>query len=563
LRRYDNVVVILDLEYVEGVVMNHNREVWWQQGVIYQVYLRSFKDTNGDGIGDLRGIISQLEYLIWLGVNAIWISPFYPSPMADFGYDIANFTDIDPIFGDLTTFDELVKQCHQYDLKVIIDFVPNHTSDEHPWFLDSRSSRNNSKRDWYIWADAKPDGSPPNNWLSVFGGSAWEWDETTGQYYLHSFHKKQPDLNWRNEALKSAMFGVVHFWLERGVDGLRVDAAEFIMKDPQLHDNPLNPSQKRTYHKSLGAYDSQIHLCDKGHPDIHSIYRELRSLLDSYNTQSHRMAIGEIRFFDWKEWASYYGTNLDELHMLYNFDLLGAAWKAQAIHQIVDALEASLLPGAWPGYALSNHDDPRIASRLGQVQARAAMLLLLTLRCTPTIYYGDEIGMHNVRIPSERVKDPWEKSMPGLGLGRDPQRTPMQWDSSPNTGFCPPTTTSWLPIADDYKQINVAIEREDPHSILSLTRALIQLRQATPALKIGSFHPIADVPDDCYAYLRRFDRQRYIICLNFSGDEQIVRLPEPGSGHIAISTYLDREETIDLTSFYLRGHEGCIIKLKE
>jgi alpha-glucosidase len=543
--------------------MLHNHMLWWQQGVIYQVYPRSFKDNNGDGIGDLRGIISQLEYLTWLGINAIWISPIYPSPMADFGYDIANFIDVDPIFGDLTMFDELVKECHKHDIKVIIDFVLNHTSDEHPWFLNSRSSRDNSKRDWYVWADAKPDGSPPNNWLSIFGGSAWEWDAATVQYYLHSFLKKQPDLNWRNEAVKAAMFDVVRFWLERGVDGLRVDVANFIMKDPQLRDNPVNPSQKWTYHKSLGTYDSQIHLYDKGHPDIHTIYRELRRLLDSYSTESPRMAIGEIHVFDWKEWASYYGANLDELHMPFNFGLLGAAWKAQAIHQIVDAVEASLLPGAWPSYVLSNHDDPRIASRVGQVQARAAMMLLLTLRGTPTIYYGDEIGMHNVKIPSWRVQDPWEKSMPGLGLGRDPQRTPMQWDSSPNTGFCPPTTTPWLPLADDYKQINVAVEREDPHSMLSLTRALIQLRRATPALSIGSFHSIVSVSDNCYAYLRQYDQQRYLISLNFSDDEQIVKVPELGSGHVAISTHLDREETIDLTSFCLRGLEGCVIELNE
>jgi alpha-glucosidase len=298
--------------------MGHNagqaQAYWWQQGVIYQIYPRSFKDSNGDGIGDLPGIIAKLDYLTWLGVDAIWLSPVYHSPMVDFGYDVSNYTDIDPIFGNLAAFDTLVVKAHQHDLKVIMDYVPNHTSDRHPWFIASRSSRHNPKRDWYIWADPRPDGSPPNNWLASWGGSAWEWDATTQQYYLHSYHKAMPDLNWRNRDVKEAMFDVVRFWLDRGVDGLRIDSAQHITKDPQLRDNPPNPNPNVTAYKPLGDYDSQLHLYDKGHPDIHTVYRELRELLDTYSTSSSRVALGEMHIYDWPQWARYYGAQLDELH---------------------------------------------------------------------------------------------------------------------------------------------------------------------------------------------------------------------------------------------------------
>ena len=539
--------------------MTRNQMLWWQRGVIYQVYPRSFKDSNGDGIGDLQGILAQLDYLSWLGVDAIWISPFYPSPMADFGYDVSNYTNVDPIFGDLATFDELLQQAHRRNLKVIIDFVINHTSDQHPWFLASRSSRNAPMRNWYVWADAKPDGSPPNNWISLFGGSAWEWDPATEQYYLHSFDKKQPDLNWRNPQVKAAMFDVVRFWLERGVDGFRIDAAHIIMKDPQLRDNPPNTSGARIMHKSMGEYDSQLHLYDKGHPDTHAIYRKFRQLLDSYSREQPRIAIGEMHILNLEEWISYYGANLDEMQMPFNFGLLLADWRATAIRQSVDVYEATLLPGAWPNYVLGNHDEPRIASRIGSSQARIAMMLLLTLRGTPTLYYGDEIGMHDADIPPQRVQDPLAKGIPGIG--RDPVRTPMQWDSSQNAGFCPPTVEPWLLIPGDYQQLNVAVERDDPHSMLSLTRTLIEMRRTTAALNAGSYHPIENLPNDCFVYLRELADQRRLIALNFSSDEQVLSLPEMGSGRIVISTYLDREEQVDLAAFRLRANEGCIMEL--
>jgi alpha-glucosidase len=543
------------------VIVTFNTSPWWQHGIIYQIYPRSFKDSSGDGIGDLRGISSQLEYLSWLGVDAVWISPFYPSPMVDFGYDVSNYTDVDAIFGDIATCDELIQHAHRQGIKVIIDFVINHTSDRHPWFLESRSSRNASRRGWYIWADPQPGGAPPNNWVSLFGGSAWEWDAATGQYYLHSFEKRQPDLNWRNPEVQAAMFDVLRFWLEHQVDGFRIDAAHMIMKDPQLRDNPPNLTGARVMPKPMGDYDAQLHLYDKGHPDVHGIYRALRRLLESYGGEQPRVAIGEMHILDWKEWASYYGANLDEMHMPFNFGLVSAAWNALSIRQSVDALEANLSPGAWPNYVLGNHDEPRIVSRVGPAQARLAMLLLLTLRGTPTLYYGDEIGMHNGDIPPERVYDPIEKNRLGLGLGRVPGRTPMQWDSSPNAGFCPPGTEPWLPIPADYQRINVAVEREDPHSLLTLTRRLIELRRSTPALTTGSYRPIEGAPNGCFVYLRESSSQRYLIALNFSGDEQAVKLPEMGNGRIILSTYSDREEPVDLALLRLRRDEGYIIEV--
>ena len=496
-----------------------------------------------------------------LGLDALWLSPFYPSPMADFGYDVSNYTDVDPIFGDMATFDELVQQAHRRNIKVIIDFVINHTSDQHPWFLETRSSRNAPRRQWYIWADPQPGGSPPNNWVSLFGGSAWEWDAATGQYYLHSFDKRQPDLNWRNPEVQAAMFDILRFWLDHAVDGFRIDAAHMIMKDPQLRDNPPNLTRARVMPKPMGDYDAQLHVYDKAHPDVHGIYRALRRLLDSYGAEHPRVAIGEMHILDWKVWASYYGANLDEMHMPFNFGLVNAAWNAQTIRQSVDTLEAVLVPGAWPNYVLGNHDEPRIVSRVGPAQARLAMLLLLTLRGTPMLYYGDEIGMHDGDIPPEHVYDPMEKNRPGQGLGRDPERTPMQWDRSPNAGFCPPGTEPWLPIPADYQQINVAVEREDPHSLLTLTRRLIELRCSTPALTTGSYRPIEGVPDGCFVYLRQSSSQRYLIALNFSGHEQTLKLSEMGRGRLVLSTYLDREEPIDLVLLRLRSDEGYVIEL--
>ncbi|NLF12893.1 MAG: DUF3459 domain-containing protein [Anaerolineaceae bacterium] len=533
---------------------------WWQTGVIYQIYPRSFQDSTGNGVGDLQGILQRLDYLTdTLGVDAIWLSPFYPSPMADFGYDVADYTGVDPLFGDLDNLDRLLAGAHERNLRVIIDLVPNHTSDQHAWFQESRSSRDNPKRDWYTWADPRPDGSPPNNWLSVFGGPAWEWDARTGQYYLHSFLKEQPDLNWRNPEVKEAMFQVVRFWLDRGVDGFRIDVAHFILKDPELRDNPANPDLGKIIHKSLGAYDSQLHLYDQGHPDVHSVYRELRRLLDGYDGEWPRMAVGEVHIFDWLQWAAYYGQDLDELHMPFNFQLLGVPWEPAAIQAVVDNMEAALPPGAWPNYVLGNHDESRIATRLGLPEARVAAMLLLTLRGTPTLYYGDEIGMTDVPIPPEQQQDPWGLRVPGLG--RDPSRTPMQWSAAPHAGFSPPTTRHlWLPLPDDYQEVNVERQLDDPGSMLNLYRLMLAYRRATPALQRGSYTPLEDVPPAVYAFIRQAGEQRVLVALNLSNTQQRVNLAKD-SGRLIVSTYLDREGIASLDPLALRASEGVIVEL--
>ncbi|HRE47027.1 MAG TPA: alpha-amylase family glycosyl hydrolase [Aggregatilineales bacterium] len=543
--------------------MSEKQWLWWQTGVIYQIYPRSFMDSNKDGIGDIPGIISRLDYLKRLGIDAIWLSPFYPSPQADFGYDVADYCDVDPQFGTLADFDRLVDEAHKRDLRIVVDYVPNHSSDQHPWFLESRQSRTNPKADWYVWADPKADGSPPNNWLGHFGGSAWDYAPERGQFYLHSFLKEQPDLNWRNPAVKEAMLNALRFWLERGVDGFRIDVAHFIMKDPEMRDNPLNPTAEGNPYKPLGEYDSLIHLYDKGHPDVHAVYREMRALLDSYSAKRPRYSVGEIHIFDWDEWAQYYGKNLDELHMPFNFGLVNIDWKASAVRTMVDSVEGALKrlnPDAWSNYVLGNHDEHRIASRRGVGQARMAMTLLLTLRGTPTIYYGDELGMLDGVIPPEKEQDPWGLRMPGLGLGRDPERTPMQWDTSPNAGFTAPEADPWLPTSPNTGTISVAAQEGDDRSMLTLTKTLLSLRRGSEALTKGVYTPLDGLPDGVFGYLRAYGEERRLILLNFTGEDVAINLPAFPTAALILSSFLDRKEgAVDLTVFALRGDEGVIL----
>ncbi len=536
--------------------------LWWKNGVIYQIYPRSFQDTNGDGIGDLEGVIQRLDYLTaTLRVDAIWLSPFYPSPMADFGYDVSNYTDVDALFGDLAVFDRLVTRAHQRNLQVIIDFVPNHTSDQHPWFIESRQSLSNPKRDWYIWRSPKADGTAPNNWLSNFGGSAWEFDKKTGQYYLHSFLKDQPDLNWRNPAVKEAMLDAIRFWLKRGVDGFRLDVAHYIMKDPDLRDNPLNPHPEKVVFKAMGDYDSLIHLYDKGHPDVHAVFRELRHILDEYSLERPRFSVGEIHVFDWEKWCSYYGKNLDELHMPFNFALIGLPWNLGAMRRVVDSLEGALPAGAWPNYVLGNHDEPRLGTRYGAENIRLAAMLLLTLRGTPTIYYGEELGMVNVHIPAEKEQDPWGKRVPGLG--RDPCRTPMQWDSTGNAGFSTVGEEKlWLPLAADYRSTNVQSEVADPHSVLNLYRKLLQFRKDTPALNAGSYRALDGFPEDSFIFIRQSGGKKVLVVLNSAIDPIKCCMTLPGKGRVAVSTGLNREgELVTLDELVVAGKEGLIIEM--
>ena len=527
------------------------RAEWWQRGVIYQIYPRSLRDADGDGIGDLPGITGALEYLAWLGVNAVWISPIYPSPMTDFGYDVSDYTDIDPVFGTLADFDELLARAHDRGLRIILDFVPNHTSSQHPWFIQSRSSRTNPRRDWYLWRDAKPDGSPPSNWLSNFSGPAWTWDERTGQYYLHSFLPEQPDLNWRNPEVRAAMLHVLRFWLDRGVDGFRIDVIDFMLKDDSFLDEAPNPNYTAGRDHPRDGLQQRY---SQNQPEVHKLIRDFRRVLEGYRG---RVSIGEVvSRLSLNDLTAYYGQG-DELHLPFNFHLIFLPWQARAVHQFVDAYEEALPAHAWPNYVLGNHDRPRLASRIGTEGARLAAMLLLTLRGTPFIYYGEEIGMSDVDIPPHRRQDP--SGEPVRGWGRDRERTPMQWSAGPHAGFS--DSEPWLPVALDYPTVNVAVQRDDPTSMLSLYRRLLAYRGARPALNLGSYRSLYDVPEDCFVYLRQFEDQRHLIALNFSGDEQEVTLADLGRGRVVISTHLDREEPLDLASLRLRGHEGCLIDL--
>jgi glycosidase len=534
---------------------------WWKRGVIYQIYPRSFQDGNGDGTGDLPGILSRMDYLSWLGIDAIWISPFYPSPMADFGYDVSDYCDVDPLFGTLKDFDALLTEAHERGIKVIIDFVPNHTSDQHPWFLQSRSSRDNPKRDWYNWRDPKADGSPPNNWLAVFGGPAWTFDEKTGQYYQHAFLPQQPDLNWRNDEVKQAMLDALRFWLNRGVDGFRFDVAHHILKDPEFTDNPPNEGVLN-FHRQMGDYDTQLHVNDRMHPDIHALYREIRAVIDSFDTpEQPRFMIGETHIFDPVQWASLFGEHLDEMHMPGNFGLLKAAWNARDIREHIESIEAATPPNAWPNYVLSNHDDPRTATRVGPAQAKVALMFLLTIRGTPTLYQGEELGMENVPIPPDRAVDPFGLRLPELGLGRDSQRTPMQWDSSENAGFTEPGVEPWLPLADDYETRNVAVLKAQPASILNLAQELLALRKTHPALATGDYATIDGLPDEVYVYTRGAPSQCLLVALNLTNQEHQFMLPYTGTGQVVTSTGKDRTGKISLTFMVLQPNEGILIDI--
>lgn len=518
---------------------------WWKQGIIYQIYPRSFQDSNDDGVGDLPGITSRLDYLQWLGIDAIWLSPIFPSPMADFGYDVADYCDIHPLFGTLADFDKLLAEAHTRGIKLLLDLVPNHTSSEHRWFLEARSSRDNPRRDWYIWRDAKPDGSPPNNWTSAFGGSAWEWDAATGQYYLHSFLKEQPDLNYRNPEVIAAMQDVIRFWFDRGVDGFRVDVIDWMIKDAEFRDEP-DP-----YNRVYSAF----------RPEVHDIIRQFRRVFDEY---PDRVMVGEVNYFGTPAYlAGLYGSKTenggDMLHLPFNFRLILTPWFAADVREAVEIYEAALPEHGWPNYVLGNHDQARLASRIGLEEARMAAMLLLTLRGTPFIYYGEEIGMENVSIPQEAVQDPYGINVPGMS--RDPERTPMQWDDSQNAGFSAGRQT-WLPVAANYKTINVEKQRDETRSMLALYRRLIAYRRESAALRLGDYRSVTGegIPSDCYVYLRIYAGQRVCIALNLGVRER--ELDIKFAGKIALSTQLDRSEPTD-GKLKLRPNEGVIVELAD
>ncbi len=525
---------------------------WWQWGVVYQVYPRSFQDTNGDGIGDLAGIEQHLDYLADLGVDALWISPIYPSPMADFGYDVADHCEVDPRFGTLADFDRLLSAAHARGLKIILDYVPNHTSNRHPWFLESRSARTSPKRDWYLWRDAAPGGQPPNNWISDFGGPAWTWDEATGQYYAHAFLKEQPDLNWRNPEVQRAMFDVLRFWFARGVDGFRIDVLWHIFKAKDFRDNPANPD----YRPGRGEMHRVLQTSSTDQPEVHGVVAEMRRIADGFGA---RVLIGEV-CLPLEKAMRYYGTDGEGIHLPFNFRLVDATpaeWSAAGLAAIIGAYETALPEGAWPNWVLGSHDAPRIAARRGDAQARVAAMLLLTLRGTPTLYQGDELAIGAVHVPPSSVQDPRELREPGLGLGRDPSRTPMAWNAEANAGFS--GSVPWLPLHDDWLTRNVAHMWADRESTLSLYRRLLALRRAYPALSRGDC-VLLPVQGAVLGYVRAHGPQRLLVVLNLGSALQSFTLPAwATSARVLLSTLPGDLPPASSTTLHLRPDEGLIL----
>ena len=522
---------------------------WWTRAVIYHIYPRSFMDASGDGIGDLAGIRQRLDYLQWLGVDTIWLSPIYPSPMADYGYDVADYTAVDPQFGTLAEFDALVWDTHARHMKLLLDFVPNHTSDRHPWFIESQSSRDNPKREWYIWRDAGRDGGPPNNWLSNFGGSAWEWHEPTGQYYYHAFLKEQPDLNWRAPGVEAAMFDVLRFWLARGVDGFRVDVLWHLMKDEQFRDNPPNPE----YRSGMSPYRALVAAFSADRPEIHDLITRMRRVLAEYGD---RLMLGEI-YLPIDRLVAYYGPQGPAPHVPFNFQLIQLPWTATAIGAAIDAYEQALPPGAPAAWVLGNHDKSRVARRLGAGQARVAAMLLLTLPGTPTIYNGDELGLVGLMPPDGASLDPKGRNLPGFS--RDAERTPMQWDGSPHAGFT--AGQPWLPVQPDFARVNVAVERDDPSSMLSLHRRLLELRRTDAALAHGAYLR-GDRTDRVVSFVREHGHERRLIALNFTDRPERVGLESGVHGQVLLSTRMDRHDEVS-GELLLRPDEGAILAIGE
>lgn len=548
---------------------------WWQKAVFYQIYPRSFMDSNGDGIGDIRGIISKLDYLNdgtpqSLGIDAIWFSPFFVSPQKDFGYDVADYCNIDPCYGTMEDFDTLVQECHKRGIKVMLDLVVNHTSDQHPWFQESRSSRDNPKRDWYIWRDGRGK-KPPNNWRSIFSGSAWEWDEVTGQWYLHSFLKEQADLNWANPEVRSAIHNVIRFWLDRGADGYRLDVAHAYGKDQKLRDNPpfwqrppmdkQRMKDKAFFDKTiakLGLPDFQYKKNNLHQPETHEILRGFRKVLDEY---PGAVSIGEVMADFPEVAASYYGQG-DELHMNFEFDFLECPWDAGAFRRSVERWLSLLPPGCWPAWTLSNHDRIRAISRYGKPgsedqQAKLLAMLLLTLPGTPFIYYGEEIGMKDPKLPKKLIQDPVGLKLWPFHKGRDSQRTPMQWNDSEHGGFT--DGEPWLPSGPELDSRNVATQSTNPSSVLSFWRNMVWLRKKRPELTEGMYSAVTNhIPEDCYVFTRSLGKKKLQVCLNFSPKTRTISLPKKGIP--AFSTHAVRNKkpakTISLAPF-----EGCIVEL--
>lgn len=530
---------------------------WFQESTLYQIYPRSFCDSSGNGVGDLRGITSKLDYLNGskhsLGVTSIWLSPFYPSPMADFGYDIADFCDVDPLFGTLDDFKELLTAAQSRGIRVLIDLVPNHTSDVHKWFLDSKSSRESYYRDWYVWRDAKSDGSAPNNWLSAFGGSAWTHDEKTGQYYLHSFLDKQPDLNWDNPAVREVIKNVMRFWLDLGVDGFRVDAVYWLSKDTDFRDEDPNPDYVASIHQPNEIL--KIARSQNG-PNLYHYLHEMAEVLASYSDKFMITEAYPEKIKKPNQYMEFYSRIDPAVCAPINFGALSAKWKAKSFRKFIDAYQSKLKEGYIPVYSTGNHDQPRIATRYGIERARTLAMLVLTLPGVPLIYYGDELGMFNVNIDPDQMKDPFGISDRDSGHGRDPERTPMQWNSSLNAGFS--LGKPWLPVSLDFETCNAEVQAEDQFSMWTLYQKLITLRKDYCALRQGTYESF-DIHPDVYSYCRRSKENSFTIVLNFSDDELEVPT-ERLLGKIRASTHPREKNRIVGETATLLPHEGLVIE---
>ena len=487
---------------------------WWQNAVFYEIYPRSFADSNNDGIGDLKGITSKLDYLKELGINAIWITPCFPSPQVDFGYDVSDYEAIDPMYGTMADFDHLVAEGKKRGIRVILDFVVNHTSDKHKWFIDSESSRTSDKRDWYIWRDGKGPGQPPNNWLSTFGTPAWTFDAKTNQYYYHYFYPQQPDLNWRNPAVEKAMLDVTRFWYKRGVAGFRLDAVDTLYEDPNLTDNPVLPGTDKFGRPNMDEkYDKKL-------PEVHDAMRKLRSVADDYGA----VLIGETWTSNVEQLKDYYGAKHDELQM--PMDLMMTGFEGLSAEEYRKHIAAVNAAGQWPTYVITNHDIVRSYTRYGDGKhddeiAKMMAALYLTLRGSAIMYYGEEIGMEN-NDPKrkEDVQDPIGKLGWPLEKGRDGERTPMQWNDSANAGFS--TVKPWLPVPASASTHNVADETKDPDSVLSFYRTLLELRHSQAALLDGDYVSLNENNPNVLTYLRRYNGEAILVILNMSATVQKV-----------------------------------------
>ena len=524
---------------------------WWEGAVIYQIYPRSFADADGDGIGDLAGIAGRLDHLRGtdgsLGVDAIWLSPIYPSPLHDFGYDVSDYIDVAPEYGTLADLDALIAACHERGLRLLMDLVPSHTSIAHPWFVESRSSRSSRKRDWYIWADAARDGGPPSNWTAVFGGPAWEWDEATGQYYLHTFYPEQPDLNWRNSEVAGAIADVMRFWFRRGVDGFRVDAIFAAVKDALLRDNP--PDRRPAAIPGLGTGGGQDPLWSMNRPEVHDVIRGMRRVTAEF---PGRVLVGEA-YVPVEELAGYLGHGADdEFHLAFNFELLLSPWEHQHLTLAIERSEALHPAAVWPTYAFSNHDQQRPASRWGPERARAAAFLLLTLRGVAVLYAGEEIGMVDAD-PAMLPSPPFDRA------GRDGVRTPMQWDATPNGGFT--GGRPWLPLIDPATR-NVEAQRDDDPSLLALYRRLIAARRSVPALRHGTHRSFFGVAAGVLAWIRELDGERVLVLLNTGSEARACALErvDAEAGEVVVATGA-RSGIVALAGLRLEPLEGVALRL--